>query len=63
MALQGRQLWLVLGALMLGMLLAALDQTIVAMALPTIVGDLGGASKLSWIVSAPLLAASLTRCR
>ena len=54
-ALHGRQLWLVLGALMLGMLLAALDQTIVATALPTIVGDLGGASNLSWIVTAYLL--------
>ena len=54
-ALQGRQLWLVLGALMLGMLLAALDQTIVATALPTIVGELGGASNLSWIVTAYLL--------
>ena len=57
-ALQGRQLWLVLGALMLGMLLAALDQTIVATALPTIVGDLGGASHLSWIVTAYLLAST-----
>ena len=57
-ALQGRQLWLVLGALMLGMLLAALDQTIVATALPTIVGDLGGASNLSWIVTAYLLAST-----
>ena len=51
-ALRGRKLWLVLSALMLGMLLAALDQTIVATALPTIVGDLGGASHLSWIVTA-----------
>ncbi len=58
MALQGRRLWLVLGALMLGMLLAALDQTIVATALPTIVGDLGGASNLSWIVTAYLLAST-----
>ena len=57
-ALQGRQLWLVLGALMLGILLAALDQTIVATALPTIVGSLGGASHLSWIVTAYLLAST-----
>ena len=57
-ALHGRQLGLVLGALMLGMLLAALDQTIVATALPTIVGDLGGASHLSWIVTAYLLAST-----
>ena len=58
MALQGRQLWLVLGALMLGMLLAALDQTIVSTALPTIVSDLGGASHLSWVVTAYLLAST-----
>jgi MFS family permease len=37
---------------MLGMLLAALDQTIVATALPTIVGDLGGLNHLSWVVTA-----------
>jgi EmrB/QacA subfamily drug resistance transporter len=43
---------------MLGMLLAALDQTIVATALPTIVGSLGGASHLSWIVTAYLLAST-----
>ena len=57
-ALHGRRLWLVLGALMLGMLLAALDQTIVATALPTIVGDLGGASHLSWVVTSYLLAST-----
>jgi len=42
----------------MGMLLAALDQTIVATALPTIVSDLGGLSHLSWVVSAYLLAAT-----
>ena len=57
-ALHGRRLWLVLAALMLGMLLAALDQTILATALPTIVGDLGGASHLSWIVTSYLLAST-----
>jgi EmrB/QacA subfamily drug resistance transporter len=41
---------------MLVMLLAALDQTIVATALPTIVGDLGGLEHLSWVVTAYLLA-------
>jgi EmrB/QacA subfamily drug resistance transporter len=40
------------------MLLAALDQTIVSTALPTIVGDLGGAQHLSWIVTAYLLAST-----
>ena len=43
-------------ALMLAILLAALDQTIVATALPTIVSDLGGLSHLSWVVTAYLLA-------
>jgi EmrB/QacA subfamily drug resistance transporter len=43
---------------MLGMLLAALDQTIVATALPTIVGDLGGLNHLSWVVTAYLLAST-----
>src|SRR4051794_41198294 len=41
---------------MLVMLLAALDQTIVATALPTIVGELGGLEHLSWVTSAYLLA-------
>ena len=42
------------------LLLAALDQTIVSTALPTIVGDLGGISHLSWVVTAYLLAATIT---
>ena len=42
--------------LLLVMLLAALDQTIVATALPTIVGDLGGLNHISWVVTAYLLA-------
>jgi len=46
----------VFGGLLLVMLLAALDQTIVATALPTIVGDLGGLSHISWVVTAYLLA-------
>jgi EmrB/QacA subfamily drug resistance transporter len=46
----------VFGGLMLVMLMAALDQTIVATALPTIVGDLGGLSHISWVVTAYLLA-------
>ncbi|GAA2284787.1 MFS transporter [Streptomyces hawaiiensis] len=47
-----------IGALLLGLLLAALDQTIVATALPTIVSDLGGLDHLSWVVTAYLLAAT-----
>jgi EmrB/QacA subfamily drug resistance transporter len=50
-----RQILVVFSALMLGILLAALDQTIVATALPTIVGDLGGLEHLSWVVTAYLL--------
>jgi EmrB/QacA subfamily drug resistance transporter len=46
----------IFAGLMLVLLLAALDQTIVATALPTIVGDLGGLSHLSWVTSAFLLA-------
>jgi EmrB/QacA subfamily drug resistance transporter len=49
-------LWIVFGGLMLVMLLAALDQTIVATALPTIVNDLGGLEHISWVTSAYLLA-------
>ncbi|MFD9126897.1 MDR family MFS transporter [Kitasatospora sp. NPDC059571] len=45
---------------MLGMLLAALDQTIVGTALPTIVADLGGASHQSWVVTSYLLAETVS---
>ncbi len=58
--LSHRQILLVFSGLMLGMLLAALDQTIVSTALPTIVGDLGGLSHLSWVVTAYLLASTAT---
>jgi EmrB/QacA subfamily drug resistance transporter len=47
---------LVFATIVLGMLMAALDQTIVATALPTIVGDLGGAGHQSWVVTSYLLA-------
>ncbi|SHI25833.1 MFS transporter [Streptomyces sp. 3214.6] len=47
-----------IGALLLGMLLAALDQTIVSTALPTIVSDLGGMEHLSWVVTAYMLAST-----
>ncbi|GAA0904507.1 MFS transporter [Streptomyces thermoalcalitolerans] len=47
-----------IGALLLGLLLAALDQTIVSTALPTIVSDLGGLNHLSWVVTAYLLAST-----
>jgi EmrB/QacA subfamily drug resistance transporter len=56
----GRRLWVILGALLLGMLLAALDQTIVSTALPTIVGDLHGGSHLAWVVTAYLLSSTVS---
>jgi EmrB/QacA subfamily drug resistance transporter len=46
-------------AIVLGMLLAALDQTVVATALPTIVADLGGAGHQSWVVTSYLLASTI----
>src|SRR5439155_5694756 len=45
---------------MLGMLLAALDQTIVATALPRIVADLHGLDHLSWVVTAYLVTSTVT---
>ncbi|GAA4401050.1 MDR family MFS transporter [Tsukamurella soli] len=51
---------LIFGTIMVGMLLAALDQTIVSTALPTIVGDLGGAGHMSWIVTAYMLAETVS---
>ena len=55
-----RRVLVIIGALMLGMFLAALDQTIVSTALPTIVADLHGASHYSWVVVAYLLAATVS---
>lgn len=51
---------LIMLALVLAVLLAALDQTIVATALPTIVSDLGGLNHLSWVVTAYLLAVTVS---
>jgi EmrB/QacA subfamily drug resistance transporter len=51
---------LIFGALMLVLLLASLDQTIVSTALPTIVGDLGGLNHLSWVVTGYLLASTVS---
>ncbi len=54
-----KQLMLIFSGLMLGMLLASLDQTIVSTALPTIVGDLGGLTHLSWVITAYLLTSTI----
>jgi len=58
--LSRRSILLIIGALMLGMLLAALDQTIVSTALPTIVGDLKGGSHIAWVITAYLLATTVS---
>jgi EmrB/QacA subfamily drug resistance transporter len=50
---------MIFGALFLVLLLAALDQTIVSTALPTIVGELGGLTHLSWVVTSYLLASTV----
>jgi len=56
----GQRLLVIYLALMLAMLLAALDQTIVSTALPTIVNDLGGLPHLSWVITAYMLASTAT---
>src|SRR3954451_21173668 len=53
-----RQIWIILSGLLVGMFLAALDQTVVSTALPTIVGKLGGLEHMSWVVTAYLLAST-----
>jgi len=53
-----RRLGLIFTSLMMTMLLASLDQTIVSTALPTITSDLGGLNELSWVVTAYLLAST-----
>jgi len=55
-----RRILVILSALMLGMFLASLDQTIVSTALPTIAGDLHGLNHLSWVVTAYLLASTIS---
>nr|WP_280528719.1 MDR family MFS transporter [Actinomyces faecalis] len=54
-----RRFWAVYSSLLVVMFLSALDQTIVGTALPTIVGDLGGASHMAWIVTAYTLAVTV----
>ena len=51
-----RHIYIVFSGLVLVMLLAALDSTIVSTALPTIVGELGGFEHIGWVVTAYLLA-------
>ncbi len=55
-----REVMIVLPGLLLTILLAMLDQLIVSTALPRIVGDLGGVTHLSWVVTAYILASTIT---
>ncbi|HUZ77783.1 MAG TPA: MDR family MFS transporter [Chloroflexota bacterium] len=55
-----REILVIYSGLMLGMLLGALDQTVVATALPTIVGQLGGLEQLAWVVTAYMLTSTAT---
>src|SRR6266571_1024172 len=55
-----RRVWAIFSGLMLALLIASLDQTVVATALPTIVSDFGGLSQLSWIVTGYLLTSTVS---
>ena len=54
------RLWLVLGSLLFTLFLSALDSTIIATALPTIVGDLGGLDHIAWVFTAYLLSSTVS---
>jgi EmrB/QacA subfamily drug resistance transporter len=58
--LSHRQIMIILPGLLMAMLLAMLDQLVVGTALPRIVGDLGGATHLSWVVTAYILTSTIT---
>ena len=58
--LEPREVMIVLPGLLLAILLAMLDNLIVSTALPRIVGDLGGVAHLSWVVTAYILASTIT---
>jgi len=59
MLLTQRRIWIIFSALIAGMLLSSLDQTIVSTAMPTIVGELGGVQSQAWITTAYLLATTI----
>ncbi len=54
-----RRIWIIFSALIAGMMLSSLDQTIVSTAMPTIVGKLGGVEHQTWITTAYLLATTI----
>src|SRR6476661_11291137 len=55
-----REVLIILPGLLLAIMLAMLDQLVVSTALPRIVGDLGGVAHLSWVVTAYVLASTVT---
>jgi EmrB/QacA subfamily drug resistance transporter len=55
-----REILIVLPGLLLALIVAMLDQTVVSTALPRIVGDLGGVTHLSWVVTSYILASTIT---
>lgn len=55
-----RQRWLIMGAVMLGLFLAAMDQTIVSTAMPRIIADLSGLSLYAWVFTSYMLASTTT---
>ena len=55
----GRRLWLIFSALILAMLMAAMGQTVLATALPTIVGELDGVEHMAWVITAFILASTI----
>lgn len=59
LVLTQRRIWIIFSALIAGMMLASLDQTIVSTAMPTIVGQLGGVEHQAWITTAYLLAVTI----
>ena len=58
--IETRTLLAVMGSVLLGMLLAALDQTVVGPAMPKIIGDLGGFNQYAWVVTSYLLTSTIT---
>ncbi|MER8025303.1 MDR family MFS transporter [Glutamicibacter protophormiae] len=59
LVLTQRRIWIIFSALIAGMMLSSLDQTIVSTAMPTIVGQLGGVEHQAWITTSYLLATTI----
>lgn len=59
LVLTQKRIWTIFSALIAGMMLASLDQTIVSTAMPTVVSELGGVEHQAWITTAYLLATTI----